>query len=79
MLVLFMVVSTGWLLRLHIWLDGRAGKQSARGMPPDAGRKASPSLAPADPAGQPPHADRHPLTFANHGILLNLRGVFIGL
>ena len=60
MFVLFGAVSTGWLLLLHAWLDERAGKQSAQGLPPGAGGEASRSLAPADPAGQLPHVDRGP-------------------
>ena len=56
--VLFGAVSTGWLLLLHAWLDERAGRQPAQGLPPGAGGEASPSLAPADPAGQLPHVDR---------------------
>jgi Domain of unknown function (DUF1707) len=52
MCVLFGAVSTGWLLLLHAWLEERAGRQSAQGLPPGAGGEASRSLAPADPAGQ---------------------------
>ena len=52
MFVLFGAVATGWLLLLHVWLDERAGKQSAKGLPPGAGGEASRSLAPAGPAGQ---------------------------
>jgi Domain of unknown function (DUF1707) len=60
MFVLFGAVATGWLLLLHAWLDERAGRQSARGLPPGASGEASRSLARADPAGQPPQADRGP-------------------
>lgn len=60
LVVLCMVASTGWLLLLHTWLDERAGKQSAQGLPPGAGGEASRRLAPADPAGQPPQVDRRP-------------------
>jgi hypothetical protein len=60
MFVLFGAVATGWLLLLHAWLDERAGRQSARGLPPGAGGEASRRLAPADPAGQLPQVDRGP-------------------
>jgi DUF1707 SHOCT-like domain len=59
MFVLFGAVSTGWLLLLHAWLEERAGKQSAQGLPPGAGGETSRSLAP-DPAGQLPQVDRDP-------------------
>jgi DUF1707 SHOCT-like domain len=58
--VLCTAVSTGWLVLLHAWLDERAGRQSAQGLPPGAGGEASRSLAPADPAGQLPQVDRDP-------------------
>jgi Domain of unknown function (DUF1707) len=60
MFVLFGAVVTGWLLLLHAWFDERAGRQSARGLPPGAGGGASRSLAPADPAGQLPQVDCGP-------------------
>lgn len=60
MCVLFGAVSTGWLLLLHAWLDERAGRQSAHGLPPGAGGEASRSLAPGDPAGELPQVDRDP-------------------
>ena len=60
MFVLFGAVATGWLLLLRAWLDERAGKQSAQGLPPGAGGEASLSPAPADPAGQLPQVDRGP-------------------
>ncbi|HEY7264497.1 MAG TPA: DUF1707 domain-containing protein [Trebonia sp.] len=60
MFVLFGVVATGWLLLLHAWLDERAGRQSAQGLPPGAGGEASGSLTPANPAGQLPQVDRDP-------------------
>jgi hypothetical protein len=52
--VLFGAVSTGWLLLFHAWLDERAGRKAAQGLPPGGGGEASRSLAPADPAGQLP-------------------------
>ena len=57
MFVLFGAVATGWLLLLHAWLEQRASRQSARGVPPGAGGEASRTLAPADPAGQLPQVD----------------------
>jgi hypothetical protein len=39
--VLAMAVPTGWLVLLHDWLDKRAGRQSARGLPPGPGGEAS--------------------------------------
>ena len=58
--VLCMATSTGWLVLLHAWLDERAGRQSAQGLPPGAGGEASRRLAPADPAGQLPQVDSGP-------------------
>jgi DUF1707 SHOCT-like domain len=49
MCVLFGAVSTCWLLLLHAWLDERASRRSAQGLPPGSGGEASRSLAPADP------------------------------
>ncbi len=60
MFVLCAAASTGWLLLLHAWLDERAGKQSAQGLPPGAGGEASRRLAPANPAGQLPQVHRGP-------------------
>jgi hypothetical protein len=54
MFVLCGAVSTGWLLLFHAWLDERAGRQSAQGLPPGGGGEASRSPAPAGPAGQLP-------------------------
>jgi hypothetical protein len=54
MFVLFVAVSTGWLLLLHAWLEERAGRQSAQGLPPGGGGEASRSPT---PAGQLPPAD----------------------
>ena len=48
--VLWMAAPTGWLLLLHDWLDKRAGRQSAQGLPPGPGSEASRRLAPANPA-----------------------------
>ena len=60
LVVLCAVASTGWLLLFHAWLDERAGRKSAQGLPPGAGGEASRRLAPADPAGQLPQVDRGP-------------------
>jgi Domain of unknown function (DUF1707) len=57
---LTMAVSTNWLVLLHDRLNKRAGRQSARGLPPGVGGEAFRSLAPADPAGQLPQVDRGP-------------------
>ena len=54
--VLAIAVPTGWLVLLHDWLDKRAGRPSAQGLPPGAGGEASQRPAPAGPAGQPPPA-----------------------
>ena len=42
MCILFGAVSTCWLLLLHTWLDERAGRRSAPGLPPGSGGEASP-------------------------------------
>ena len=39
--VLVMAVPTGWLVLLHDWLDKRAGRRSAQGLPADACKAAS--------------------------------------
>jgi hypothetical protein len=52
--VLAMAVPTGWLVLLHDWLDKRAGRPSAPGLPPGAG--GGTSRRPAA-AGQLPPAD----------------------
>ena len=60
--VLAMAVPTGWLVLLHDWLDKRAGRPSAQGLPPGSGGEASQRPAPAGPAGQLPpagHGRRH--------------------
>jgi len=62
--VLLFAVPTGWLLLFHDWLDKRAGRQSARGLPPGAGGEPSQRPASADPTGQfPPndHGQQHRL------------------
>jgi len=57
MFVLIGAVSTGWLLLFHAWLEERAGRQAAQGLPPGDGGGASRRPASADPAGQLPPAD----------------------
>jgi hypothetical protein len=56
-LVLLLAAPTGWLLLFHDWLDQRAGRRSAQGLPPGAGGKPSQRPASADPAGQFPPID----------------------
>jgi len=71
--VLFGAVSTGWLLLLHAWLDERAGRQSAHGLPPGAADEASPSPAPGDPAAELPPVDRDPWRVAEAAPIRRLR------
>jgi Domain of unknown function (DUF1707) len=54
--ILVMVVSTGWLLLLHDWLEKRAVRPSAPGLPPGADGETSGRPAPSGPAGQLPSA-----------------------
>ena len=65
--VLAMAVPTGWLVLLHDWLDKRAGRPSAQGLPPGAGGEASGRPAPAGPAGQLPPAGHGPQHIAEAG------------
>lgn len=58
--VLSGIVATGWFLLLHAWLEERAGRQSAQGLPPGEGGEASRSPAQANPAGRLQRADRDP-------------------
>ena len=55
--VFAMAVPTGWLVLLHDWLDKRAGRQSAQGLPPGRGGEAPQYRAPAGPVSQLPSAD----------------------
>ena len=58
-LVLYLAVPTGWLWLFHEWLDKRAGRQSAQGLPPGAGGETPQRMAPADPGRYlPPGDDR---------------------
>ena len=50
-------VSTGWLVLLHAWLDQRASRQSAPGLPPGPSGQASQRLPSADPGRQLPPGD----------------------
>ena len=50
-------VSTGWLLLLHAWLDQRAARQSAQGLPPGPSAQASQRPPSADPRRQLPQGD----------------------
>ena len=54
--ILAVAVPTGWLVLLHDWLDKRAGRPSAQGLPPGPGGDASQRPAPAGPVGRPPSA-----------------------
>ena len=57
--LLFGAVSTGWLWVFHAWLDQRAGRQSAQGLPPGPSGQASQRLPSAGPDRQlPPGDDR---------------------
>jgi hypothetical protein len=56
-IVLSMAVPTGWLVLLHDWLDKRAGRKPAPGLPPGPGSEASSRLPSASPRRQFPPAD----------------------
>ena len=59
MFALFGAITTGWLALLHAWLDERAGRKSAHGLPPGGSSTASRRPAPAGPDRQiPPAPDR---------------------
>ena len=59
MIVLLVAVPTGWLWLFHAWIDKRASRPSAQGLPPDAGGQAPQQLS-ADPGRQlPPAGHRH--------------------
>jgi DUF1707 SHOCT-like domain len=69
--VLAMAVPTGWLWLMHDWLDKRAGRRSARGLPPGAGDEASQRPAPAGLAGQLPpdgHGRQHTAEAVRSGL-----------
>jgi len=53
----YLAVPTGWLVLLHSWLDTRAGRPSAQGLPPGAGGQASQRLPSAGPGRQLPPGD----------------------
>ena len=56
---LLSAVATGWLWLFHAWLEQRAGRQSAQGLPPGSSGQAPGRLSSADPGRQlPPGADR---------------------
>ena len=55
-LVLAVVASTGWLLLFHDWLDKRAGRAAARGLPPGTGGEAPRRPASSGPGSQLPQA-----------------------
>jgi hypothetical protein len=55
--VLLFAIPTVWLLLFHNWLDKRAGRQSAQGLPPGPGGEPSQRPASPDPTGQFPPID----------------------
>ena len=74
--VFFGIVGTGWFLLLHAWLEERAGRQSAQGLPPGDGGEASRRLAQANPARKVPQADRDPGQAAKASPIRRLRPAF---
>jgi len=60
MIVLLVAVPTGWLWLFHAWIDKRASRPSAQGLPPNAGGQAPQHQLSADPGRQlPPAGHRH--------------------
>ena len=60
MIVLLVAVPTGWLWLFHAWIDKRASRPSAQGLPPGAGGQAPQHQLSADPGRQlPPAGHRH--------------------
>jgi len=57
-LTLTVAAPTGWLLILHSWMENRAGRQAAAGLPPGGGGPAPRRAAQASPAKQLPPTDR---------------------
>ena len=55
--VLLLAVPTGWLCLFLAWLDQRADRQSAQGLPPGPSGQASQRLPPTEPGRQLPPAD----------------------
>ena len=51
-------MSVGVLVAFHSWLDSRAGRRSARGLPPGAAGKPSPGLLSAEVARHRPEVNR---------------------
>jgi len=51
---LLSAVATGWLWLFHAWLDQRADRPSAQGLPPGPSGQASQRLPPADPGRRLP-------------------------
>jgi hypothetical protein len=58
-LVLFVAVPTGWLVLFEMWLNSRADRKSAHGLPPGGGSTASRRPAPAGPGRQIPPTRGH--------------------
>jgi hypothetical protein len=71
--VFFAIVGTGWFLLLHAWLEERAGRQSAQGLPPGDGGVASRRLAQANQARTVPQVDRDPGQAAKASPIRRLR------
>jgi hypothetical protein len=55
---LLSAVATGWLWLFHAWLDQRAGRQSAQGLPPGPSGQASQRLPSAGPGRHLPPGDK---------------------
>ncbi len=53
-ILLLLAVPISWLLLFHDWLDKRADRQCAQGLPPGAGGEPSQRPTSADPTGQFP-------------------------
>ena len=74
--VLFGIVTTGWLLLFHAWLEERAGRQSTQGLPPGDGGAASRRLAQASPARKVPEVERDPGQAAKASLVRRLHPAF---
>jgi hypothetical protein len=59
-IVLFVAAPTGWLVLFEMWLNSRAARKSAHGLPPGGSSTASQRPAPAGPDRQLPPAGDHP-------------------
>jgi Domain of unknown function (DUF1707) len=59
-LVLYVTVPTGWLVLFAMWVNSRADRKSAHGLPPGGGGTASRRPLPAGPDRQIPPTRDHP-------------------